>query len=183
MSTLTLKNLQGTYPANKITVPTGHTLYAPGGIVQVQSTTLTSTITSSGGQTWTDLTGVSVNITPTSASSKILVLFNASVSGSTNAGVYGTLLRLLRGSTAICLGDARGSGQQASCSIGHQYTNYAQSIMFNYLDSPSTTSTTTYKIQMFCETGTTGLLGGSYGTSYAYNSSTPTTITVMEIAQ
>lgn len=44
MSTLNVKNLQGISPVNQVTVPTGHKLYAPGHVVQVQSVTVNTVL-------------------------------------------------------------------------------------------------------------------------------------------
>ena len=55
---------------------------------------------------------------------------------------------------------------------------------FTFLDSPSTTSATTYSIQAYGESGGGNLtVGGSSTTSNAYNSSTPFVITLMEISE
>jgi hypothetical protein len=100
-----------------------------GGVVQVLSTAKTDTFTTSNA-TFTDVTGLSVSITPTSASNKILIL--VTVNGNGNSGVNGLQGQLVRGSTAIALGDAAGS--RTPVSFGNIENNDAvgitSSIMF-----------------------------------------------------
>ena len=145
-------------------------------VLQVVSTTKTDSF-SVASTTYTDITGLSVAITPKFATSKILVLAN--VSGSIVAYV-----QLVRGSTNICIADAAGSRVRATQSIYTAAGNIPNNSSFSFLDSPSTTSTTTYKIQVRAEAGTVFVNRGSTdtdaGTSFPRTTST---ITVMEIAQ
>ena len=114
--------------------------------VQVQSVVKTDTFTMAS-TTFTDITGLSVSITPTSASNKILIIANVNHVGTTSTSASG--IRLMRDSTPIGIGDAAGSRPRTSG--GESYGNYGvtltgDAIMF--LDSPATTSATTYKIQI-----------------------------------
>ena len=118
---------------------------ASGGIVQIKSTTKTDTTSLSSTTTFTDITGMSVAITPQSTSNKILVQFTVNLSNLSNGHVD---VRLVRGSTAICVGDASGSRTQTTVTneaVDHGNGMEARSMTF--LDSPSTTSSTTYKLQ------------------------------------
>jgi putative alpha-1,2-mannosidase len=166
--------LTGTQTIPKATLPTGC-------VLQVAQTVKTDTFTSSSAS-WVDVTGFSVVITPSSASNKILVNFSGYVTQSGGSGTYAIMLRLVRNSTNISIGNARSIEQQASAQIGSNSNNYAQCLTGSYLDSPATTSAITYKLQMYVESGGTGLIGGSYVTSNAYNASTPSQILVMEIS-
>lgn len=112
-----------------------------GSVIQVvQATTSTETTTSNSIASYVDTT-LTASITPTSASSKVLVFVNHGTitksSGSANNRVF---LRLLRDATVISL-----------FGNGLNYTNSAlllrSSASFAYLDSPATTSSTTYKTQ------------------------------------
>ncbi len=110
-----------------------------GKVLQVVSNTVTSEASTSG-TTYTD-TGLSATITPTSASSKILVLPFNPLGGDIDNDSGGTIevkQKLLRDSTTVYEDDrflvARG-GQHHSNAFSH------------YLDSPSTTSAITYKCQ------------------------------------
>ncbi len=156
-----------------------------GKILQVVQTVKsdTATISSANTNNFVDLTGMSVAITPSATSSKILIIINLSVSMEA-----GTLhVRLVRGSTNIFLGDS-GGGNRLSSSILHrsEYNNhYIEPISRTFLDSPNTTSATTYKLQ--------GTLGSTYSSTicinrtphddnYDYGGRVPSTMTAMEIA-
>jgi len=111
-----------------------------GKVLQVVQATLTGQVSSTS-TTLAD-TGLTVNITPSSASSKVLVLAVISsirkAPGSANAGV---VLKLNRGASAIF-----NAGDTNAYNNASQHNNVG-SIVFNYLDSPATTSSTTYKVQ------------------------------------
>ena len=118
-----------------------------GKILQVVQTVKTDT-TSTSGTSYADISGFSVSITPSSTSSKVLVMVSLII------GVdYQFFARLVRNSTAILLGDSDGSRIQSTFglygggnSIG-PFHNGATPLPITYLDSPSTTSATTYKVQ------------------------------------
>jgi len=112
-----------------------------GAVLQVVSATYSTQVTNST-QTNAD-SGLTATITPSSATSKILCIVN--MAGLYNGGNNGLghQLQLIRGATNI--------GTFA------RYTNYITSALglinhagYNFLDSPSTTSATTYKVQ-FCK--------------------------------
>tara|TARA_R100001163_G_C5054512_1_gene191042 strand:+ start:1124 stop:1717 length:594 start_codon:yes stop_codon:yes gene_type:complete len=120
-----------------------------GAIIQVVSVNLTSASTISstgGGSTFTDVSGLSASITPASTSNKILVIADTKINGKT--GVNTCTVRVLRGSTAFYVGDAGSSRPQTSSSglaVGGDAGVVGNFIVA--LDSPSSTSSTTYKIQ------------------------------------
>lgn len=124
------------------TIPKG-TMPA-GSVLQVVSTAKTDTFTTTS-TTFTDITGLSVSITPTATSSKIFVIVGLSL-GAT-AGTFSAQPRLMRDSTAIFVSDAAGSRTQAAMmyEVGAAASIPAPIV---FLDSPSTTSATTYKIQL-----------------------------------
>jgi hypothetical protein len=166
----------GTLPALDGSVLTN----LPGGgkILQIVSTEKSDTFTSTS-TSFVDITGFSVAITPTATSSKILVMVATGVS---NVGDgYSAQVRLLRGSTAISIGDASSSRTRSS---GFRYDNnrYAmEHISIHTLDSPSTTSATTYKMQLICQ-GSTGVINRSGAdVDASYGGRTSSSITVMEI--
>jgi len=116
-------------------------------ILQVVSANKTDTFTTTS-STLTDITGLSASITPASTSNKILIIayINGVVDAST--GSYGGRLQLVRGSTNVAQGDAAGSRQVGTGSLGGQDSwPFSQSTTITFLDSPSTISSTTYKIQ------------------------------------
>ena len=151
-----------------------------GAVVQVKSTTKTD-IFSSTSTSFVDITGFNVSITPTSSSNKVLVTVTFTVGSDTATVFLG--FRLVRGSTVIDVGNAAGSRTQASGGAGRvNDVSDTYSINFNFLDSPATTSATTYKVQGFNNNSNTWYVG-SNGLN-ADNPATgryPSTITVMEV--
>ena len=157
-----------------------------GKILQVVQTVKTDTasITSSSTNTFVDLPGMSVAITPSATSSKILVSFTVSV-GTSSGSLH---INLVRGSTNIAVGDAAGSRLVSTINHRPASTPYGLSttpLSYTFLDSPSTTSATTYKLQ--------GTMGATYSSTFYVNRSTSdtnadygarvtSTITVMEVA-
>ena len=115
-----------------------------GSVLQVVTATYATQTSSSSGNTWVD-TGLSATITPTSSSSKILVLVAANglrKVGTSNSGVA-VGLRVLRGATQIV--DV-GLDNASTETVANGGTNTTASSTC-YLDSPATTSATTYKLQ------------------------------------
>lgn len=117
-----------------------------GKLVQVVSATY-STSTTISSTTYTD-SGLSATITPTSSSSKILVmvLHNCITYASDRSGLGA--VRLLRGSTTVW--DGSGTGFDTFGIIGATSSDYEQLnayVNIQYLDSPATTSAITYKTQ------------------------------------
>jgi hypothetical protein len=126
---------------------------ATSGVVQVKQATKLDTFSTSS-TTFVDVTGLSVSITPTSASNK--VLFIATIGGMGNTGSYVNILQLLRGSTNILSptgGTDPGAVQlyQGSAGTGD---NWCLAQGLTVLDSPATTSATTYKVQARVNNGT-----------------------------
>ena len=149
-----------------------------GTVLQIQTTNKTDTFSYTG-TTYTDVTGLSVSITPKSSSSKIFVM--AMVSGTGATGLTNFFGRLVRDSTALLVGDAASTRTQATIAQGSQ--NYPATMPIMYLDSPATTSSTTYKIQIRAQSATTVYINRASDDSD--NGATPrtaSTITVMEIA-
>jgi hypothetical protein len=121
-----------------------------GKVLQVVSATKTDTFTAASSSA-VDVTGLSVSITPSSATSKVLILTTVNANG--DAGNNGCMFVLLRGSTQIAYPTSFSS---RAAGFGSIYINDAAQIGstgITHLDSPATTSAITYKIQGF---GTTG---------------------------
>ena len=138
-----------------------------GQVVNVIKTDAFSTTSTS----FVDVTGMSVTITPTSASSKVLVLTGLALSAGAARG-YATLLR---GASAIADSTGFATSNQTSCTYGSNYLS--QYVSISYLDSPATTSATTYKFQVKADSGTTTYVNTQAGATAHGNVST---ITVME---
>jgi hypothetical protein len=183
MSELSLGQLRGlTVNDNVITVPSEHKLYAPGHVLQVVSVTKTDVFTTTS-TTFSDVTGLSVSITPSSTSSKILV------TGSVNIGSLGfttnaAFMRLRRDSTDIALGDTAASRVRSYTGSGTDPALMPSSSV-NYLDSPNTVSAVTYKIQL--ASNVSGVLVGvnrwGNDADNVFTTRGISTITLMEIAQ
>lgn len=166
--TLTLPTNTGTLISTK----------SAGTVLQVVQTVKTDVFTTSS-TSFVDVTGFSASITPTSATNKILVI--ASCYASPSLANYAILGKLVRGSTDIAIGDARGSSTRVTFSTSASSTNWSSFFGVTFLDSPATTSSTTYKVQVAAESGSTLLVGGSYTSSASYNGSSPIILTLMEI--
>jgi hypothetical protein len=152
-----------------------------GNIIQVLQTSIDTQLSTSS-TSYVDITGLSVSITPKYSTSKILIRFklNGSNTATSNLNAY----QIVRGSTAV------GNGAQGSrrfChsavrgSIGDVNSSFVASGEF--LDSPSTTSATTYKMQFLVDGGT-GYINrdDTNGNSTSYPSPL-SSITVMEVQQ
>ena len=147
-------------------------------VLQVVSTTKTDTF-STASTTFTDVTGMSVTITPSATTSQILVIVNTGVG---NGGGIIVGLSLVRGSTQIYAGQAagtRGIGA-AGPRVDSDANIVPTSIVF--LDSPATTSATTYKLQMKTGSGTSWVNRSSFDADAAASMRTASSITVMEIS-
>jgi len=114
-----------------------------GKVLQVVSSVLSSQTTISLNNAEGDL-GLSASITPSSASNKILILYKLNYSNASGDTFVG---HLVRGSTKIFQGD-NGTGREGSISFQTANMNnyWSFEASGSFLDSPNTTSATTYKI-------------------------------------
>jgi hypothetical protein len=149
--------ITGSQAIPKSTLPTGS-------VLQVVNATNSSTLGSTN-STPTD-TGLTATITPTSATSKILVMTYQPGSGR-NAAADSLYAGLVRGSTTIA------SQSRFALSDNNLSAIFAD-LVFTVLDSPATTSATTYKVQ--------ANRNGSAGSGVVNVDSNLCTITLMEIA-
>ena len=144
-----------------------------GKVLQVVQSISTGYIAITSTNTFSDA-NLSASITPTLASSKVLIMVSQQINFYTNTAAQpnNAFGRLMRGSTAIWNDSATAgiAGQQEAVSGGPR-----QMISIIYLDSPATTSATTYKPQYKQTTN-------SYDhTLYMQNGDIQSTITLMEI--
>jgi len=166
IASVSASTLTGTQTIPRGTLPTGS-------VLQVVSTTKTDTFQTTSA-TFVDLTGLSVSITPTSASSKIWVIFNTFMSASTTGGI--AAFNLVRGSTNV----SQPATTPTFNGTAGGYITTADNVLpvgFNFLDSPATTSSTTYKVQCNINSATLSI-NRRNSADCAFTS----TITVMEIA-
>ena len=154
------------------------TKLSAGAVLQVVSTNKTDTFTTTS-TSYTDITGMSASITPSSTSNKILVLVE--INGGALDQAY---IKLVRTSTDINVGAAAGSRTLAS---GGDMYNLGTSgtircTHLSFLDSPSTTSSTTYKIQGRIISSTTFAINRSTNDGDSSNlARTASNITLIEI--
>ena len=150
---ITGSKLIGSQSIPKATLPTGS-------VLQVSSNTFTSTFSSSSGSFVS--IGLTASITPTSSSSKILVLIDSFIRSDSANFIDATIYR-----NSTNLGGVYG--------LKNAYVNdaFVMPVPFAYYDSPATTSSTTYTLYMRTENATTFYLEAADRVS---------TITLMEIA-
>ena len=162
------------------------TLKRAGNIIQAVSTTKSDSFSSSSTTSFVDVTGLSVSITPTSTSSKILVLYD--LNWGTDEGHVSC--RLMRDSTMIKVGDAAGNRTRAT---GHWHDGGAQSgdqydivqTAGTFLDSPATTNAVTYKMMVGTPNSsnyTVVVNRSGHDSDSTWEGRTASTLTVMEVA-
>ncbi len=151
-----------------------------GKILQVKQTVKLDTFSTTS-TTLVDVTGLSVDITPSATSSKVLV--RCTVAMSTFSGNF-TYAQLLRGSTFI--GEAAAANNRNRPTL-MMYQNFDTTLItqnFEFLDSPNTTSATTYKVQLRCATSGTAYVNRTHTDTDGVNVQPrlSSTITVEEVA-
>jgi hypothetical protein len=130
-----------------ITIPSGATITNSGTatgfgkVLQVSNFVQASSVQSISSISYADLTSITLNITPSSASSKILLLSTIGVQLSSSPEGYG--MQYLRDTTTIYSTNAGGYTIYSNASTELHTVN-----SFIYLDSPSSTSSLTYKVQV-----------------------------------
>ena len=164
-------------------VPTG----GGGGIIQVKSATITNTFDNDQ-ETFADVTGVTVTITPKFNTSKMLVMYNGCANmEATNRMGHIRIVRVVGGTTTndIYVGDQGQSNQaRASSSFASVYNYMLQQFSGTFMDAPATTSPVTYKMQIAAgDQGYKVNVGRDDGNSNEFSRArVPTSITVMEVS-
>ena len=177
-SILSVEQLQGLAAGstpNTITIPTGQkiigtdnaSIVAPGQVIQVVHSSI-NTVETTTSDSFVD-TALHVDITPTSSSNKILIRAAVGIYNPTNGSAAAATIK--RDSTNLFHSDW-GFGYIYTASAG----GHVNSIPMETLDSPSTTSQVTYRVQLSRTT-----VGA--GTAYISVNGSVSTITAMEIAQ
>ena len=180
---ITIAKLSATGTASSSTFLRGDGAFAAAGggkILQVKQTKLTSAVSITGVTSYADISSFSVDITPASASNKILVMVNMQVSTGGEA-----IFKLVRNSTDI--GNSTAGAHTSFYGIfgnsnrSHYYD--LESVVFNFLDDAQDTNAHTYKVQWSNITNVSTYLNrtaySATGTHYSYSGSSG--ITVMEI--
>ena len=155
---------------NRIVPRDGLPSGSSGGIIQVKQVIKKDQFTTSNNTSnYTDLTGLSVDITPTRSDSKILI--EAHIYNSNSNAV--NFFRILRGSTFIEQPSGTSSSGAGYNAHGFAYFDHSfqDTTVIKILDSPTTTSATTYKVQI-ATTGGTATINKFYNTANYYGIST-----------
>jgi hypothetical protein len=134
---------------------------------------------------WTDIPGMSLTITPSSSSSKVLIDCRIGVI-SLSINTYSVAFRLYRGSTLIGGGDVVNSSESVFFRFASMVNaDHGGAAGAQYLDSPATTSATTYKIQMKVQSGVGCYINRDYtgnNTTDVFGSRTISTLTALEVS-
>ena len=171
------------YVDNIIEKTSGAGVKIAGHVIQVVSATKTDSQANATSDSFTDITGLSLSITPKFTTSKIMLFCNISHSSTQNA--TGISFKVLRNSTA--LGGSEGSRTPVSFfgSPIASDNNMAGTDSWTYLDSPNTTSAITYKVQATgFNSGQTWYINTNISRNgNIYDDIATSTLTAMEIAQ
>ena len=155
-------NVTGTLPtANG---GTGATSFTKGKILQIQNTTATTQKTTTSSSSFVE--AYTVDITPSSTSSKILIMF--STFGYQDTTAIGSIYTIYRDSTNL------GDSSKGLFMFRNGNNNLEMGVCGQVYDSPSTTSAITYGLRQKTESGSTAI-------SYISRSGAPTFLTAVEI--
>jgi hypothetical protein len=156
-----------------------------GSVLQVVSATKTNTASTTS-TSFTNVTGLTASITPSSATSKILVMASVMVSKD-NSDATTIFLAFAGGNTSAYIGDS--SSNRVRTISASRYTdansnirNLMVPVSMLYLDSPNTTSATTYSVQFRVSSGTGYVNQSGEDVDSSAFGRGASTITVMEIA-
>ena len=151
---------------NRIVPRDGLTSGAYGGIIQVKYANYTASSQNFETTTYTDVTGVSVTITPTRADNAILIILTFNGNNNSNGRLRYQIVRTVGGSDTTLFTVAEALVDYGGSSI------HVQGLGNNFVDTPSTTSAVTYKLQV----------SSHNGNSVNVNNNGRTDLIVMEIA-
>ncbi len=164
-------------------LPTFTTATNTNGIVLQCVQTSVKTLTKYSSSSFTSI-GLSASITPGSSSNKVLVLASIVLAGTGTSSGY-LAVNLMRGATAICQNT---DATVLNCTAVSAFSDGMQTFSIFYIDSPATTSSTTYSIDAACITATGGVPSSILFGINSYNEITTekvggaSTITVMELS-
>ena len=159
--------------------------YSGGGIIQVKQAVKTDSDFSTSSTSYVDITGLSVTITPTRSDSKILVFMDVKIGCTQYVSGF---VQIVRDTTAIYIGDSdsNGSTRATAGASDDPSDQWPYQMTGQFLDSPATTSATTYKLQLKTEpSGNTGTVyvnrSGTKGSGHQ-DVVTASSILVMEVS-
>jgi hypothetical protein len=176
---MSASKLTGTQTIPKATLPTGSVLQV------VQANTQVRQVFNSGSPpntTYYDVTGLSVTITPTSSSSKFLLI--ASVTTASIGTAYNTYLVFDRNGTQVGVGTASPNAYSATSAFRSATTDQLASVAMCHLDSPSTGAAITYKVRINNSGGSSypAYINGANAVDNTWQATPYSSITIMEIA-
>jgi hypothetical protein len=149
-------------------------------ILQVVSVNMNDTF-STASVTFTDVTDLTASITPSSASNDVLVIVSVMLSNTVAAG--GSQLQLTDGSNNVLAPNSAPGGRSEGFVSTNTVTNLnAQIYTFNFLHSPATTSSFTYKVRARRINDTVVINRSGDATDAASRTAGSSTITLMEVA-
>ena len=170
--------------AIELTVPgTGNSTLATtataGKILQVKQTLKTDAFSTNSTQ-YTDITGLSVNITPSSSSNKVLVDFILACGNNAATHNRFDLVRQVGGVDTV-INPAQMDAATAMFYVAENLTGYMRAqVVYKFLDSPNTTSQVNYRLRTKIYSNTlTQYVNRAH---YTTNTTGSSTITVMEVA-
>jgi hypothetical protein len=145
--TITLPDEAGTILTNVSNIP--KSIMPTGSVINVWTVEKTD-VWSKSGWGFSDITGLSITLTPTSASSKFLINYNVRAT----SDYYKSYVNLLRNGTVLFAnadgagdGRFRGTSTFALLNTDTNAHGFMHPHSLTLLDSPATTSSITYKLQ------------------------------------
>ena len=147
---------------------TGATSFAPGKVLQSVNVYVSSGDKTTTSNTFSDLSGVSLSITPSATSSKILLMVNTNMYNTTSGSYWKLRWERDIGGTSTTFGSGSYGLSHARTAVDNDFFG---GVGMTYLDSPNTTSAITYTVQIAADGGT-----ASFGVN-----NTPSSIFAYEI--
>ena len=184
MSTLHVENIKGPTSgsnANKVTLATGQTLYAPGHVIQAASFSHFTYINAGTGTSYSEqMSSFRPYITPTTTSSKIVMIFNLAWNGDIDNDSHSSMSAQFKIETYT--GGTNGSSgtfdsnafESGSSLLDRGGQTRMRPTAYTGIFSPNTTDEVHYRIQ-------TRVVSSASGRVLMFNQSMPTTMTLLEI--
>lgn len=169
--------------ASDLAAGAARTNFGAGAVLQVVQAIKTDTFTTTS-TSFVDVGGMSVVITPSSVSSRILILSTCAIG---MGGAVAGIARLMRDGSPVFVGDNNAGYTQCSSPSfygGSGDGNNNETLAINYVDSPATTSAVTYKLQVASPQGGAlwvNTLGSNIG-NQVYSTRSAGSFIAMEIA-
>jgi hypothetical protein len=131
------------------------------------------------------ITGLSISITPSSDTSKVLLILNVKGASEQDVSNSTALFRVMRGSTAIGIGDSAGNRTRSTGSLSTRTTGASGILLADtavLLDSPNTDSSVTYSVEILTVAGRAFVNRSQTDSDVAAIGRTVSSITAVEVA-